>query len=625
MKPLDKALLTQELSQLIASLQDGDLSYFDHARAKQRILAIQYLCSSLLHQQNSQHSKNQLEPVLQAQDFVYNCHYSDFCCGIFTQDQELEQVLYQKLQSTWALLYEPQAGWQIWLLQMPNQKLLISENGELEEVYAWLVAQQLKYQCFTLNEPEQTHVHPLTTQKTIPQAVHTHQAANPARLDDAISTKLDATYQAHMHNIEKALHIPVSHFPDLLEEKTTQQIQRRVLQETRFDSGTTPQPISTRRLRKQEIDISAGLSFDLGLEPLQLDSDQPIKIPPLFTAPEPTLPHPYQEPSFDLIDFNTAQIKPDNIVNSALIQPLTHTVDHALPIESSSLKQTKSAVNILATQPSLDQLKPLASAVTAEQNAESELPANLAQKMILSAKHSKKPQTRPKLLLNGHSCQVIALLFEAAQEKQLYRLSPEKISCDHVDLLLHYTDIEHVFERPIYLAEQTDNQGRFVKYLALFGAVGELQAIRLTHIFSHAQDYKLAAVSSINWASLEKNLFDLDALFNTYQALATLIWDNNHYYPFIPAHFLQTQKFIQFVETPAHVNTPLLLLKERQKIRVIHGDQRLGLYSNETAYPYLLLDRQQGISWQMIQEVIQRLPQPIDPITLYKAICTEAS
>ena len=217
MKPLDKALLTQELSQLIASLQDGDLSYFDHARAKQRILAIQYLCSSLLHQQNSQHNKNQLEPLLQAQDFVYNCHYSDFCCGIFTQDQELEQVLYQQPQSTWALLYEPQQDWQIWLLQMPNQKLLISENGELEEVYAWLVAQQLKYQCFTLNEPEQTYVQPLTTQKIIPQTVHTHQAANPARLDDAISTTLDATYPAHMHKIEKALHIPVSHFPDLLE------------------------------------------------------------------------------------------------------------------------------------------------------------------------------------------------------------------------------------------------------------------------------------------------------------------------------------------------------------------------------------------------------------------------
>ncbi|WP_298145335.1 hypothetical protein [uncultured Acinetobacter sp.] len=619
MKPLDKALLTQELSQLITSLQDDNLSYFDHARAKQRILEIQQLYTTLLHQPGFQDTKDQLEPLLQAQEFVYHCHYSDFCCGTFSQDQELEEVLYQQTQSTWALLYEPEEGWQIWLLQMPNQKLLISENGALEEVYHWLVTQELKYQCFGVADPQQSYTASTTIHKP------STQAADIAGIDDPISTTLDATYQAHMHKIEKALHIPIHHFPNMLEQATTQQIQGRVLQETRFDSGATPQPVSTRRLRKQEIDISEGLSFDLGLEPLQLDSNTPIHIPPLFTASEPTMPYHAQEPTFDLIDFNTTQTQSNSIENSQAISALSPTIDPSLSVESSPPKAMKLAQNVMASEANLAQTQAVDFTAPPEATSEPDIQVNLAQKMIISAKHSKKPQTRPNLLLNGYSCQVSALLFDAAQEKQLYRLNPEDISCNHVDLLLHYTDIEHVFERPIYLAEQTDSQGRFVKYLALFGAVGELQAIRLAHIFSHAQEHKLAAVSSINWASLEKNLFDPDALFNTYQALATLLWDNNHYYPFIPAHFLQTQKFIQFVETPAHVNTPLLLLKERQKIRVIHGDQRLGLYRNETAYPYLLLDRNQGISWQMIQEVIQRLPQPIDPITLYKAICTEAS
>ena len=590
MKPLDKALLTQELSELIHSLKDGNLSYFDHARAKQRILEIQHICKMLLQQPNIKNQQHHLEPLLVAQDFIHQCRYREYCCGVFSQDRQLEDVLYQQQQSSWALLYEPEDGWQIWLLQMPNQKLLISDSGELEEVYAWLVTQQMKYQCF-VPEPETI---PSRSSHVVPQDTTSFTNQVDLKANDTASQDIDATFQAHMQKIEQALHIPVSHLPDVLEPKTTQQIQRKILQDNVFSSGSTPQPVSTRRLRKQEVDISEGLSFDLGLEPIPINPEKPIYVPPLFSAPEPQIPRVISEPTFDLLDFSSTEPEPKPTIE---IKPKVVQAPSApIQIQSSVDHETNDEVQQL-----------------------------LSKRMLTSATRTKKSEHVPNLILNGYSCQVSALLFEGAQEKLLYRLTPEQLECEHVDLLLHYTDIDHVFERTIYLAEQTDSQGCFVKYLALFGAVGELQAIRLAHIFSHAQGHKLAAVRSIDWPNLEQNLFDLDDLFNTYQALAQLIWSNSHYYPFIPAHFLQTQKFIQFVETPAYVTTPLLLLKERQKIRVIHGEQRLNLYSDESAYPYLLLDRQQGISWQLIQEVIQSLPQPIDPITLYKAICMQAT
>jgi hypothetical protein len=83
---------------------------------------------------------------------------------------------------------------------------------------------------------------------------------------------------------------------------------------------------------------------------------------------------------------------------------------------------------------------------------------------------------------------------------------------------------------------------------------------------------------------------------------------------------LQKHKLIAFEETSASYTTPLILLKERQKIRVIHGQQRLQLSRQETAYPYILLDRNQGISWQLIQRVVQTLPQPISAVKLHEAL-----
>lgn len=64
----------------------------------------------------------------------------------------------------------------------------------------------------------------------------------------------------------------------------------------------------------------------------------------------------------------------------------------------------------------------------------------------------------------------------------------------------------------------------------------------------------------------------------------------------------------------------MILLRERQKIRVLHGSERVKLSSEDQAYPYLLLDRADGYTWQLIRQVISRLPQPISVHDLYQAL-----
>lgn len=239
-----------------------------------------------------------------------------------------------------------------------------------------------------------------------------------------------------------------------------------------------------------------------------------------------------------------------------------------------------------------------------------------------------KPSTTPayNLLLSQYSCPISALNLSQNESAQLYRVflpeAPEVTQ--YADVLVHLSDPEEdqqqVLARAVYLAEQTNTQGRFIKYVVLLGALDQMQAIRLTQNFCQQFEHEIAAIREISWEKLQEHLFDFDQLFQCYSHDAQIVWQQEHYFPFIPIQHIQTTKFIQFEENEAQSHTPLILLKERQKIRVIHGQKRLQLSRTEQAVPHILLDRQQGISWQMIQKVISQLQQPIDALQLCQAL-----
>ena len=190
----------------------------------------------------------------------------------------------------------------------------------------------------------------------------------------------------------------------------------------------------------------------------------------------------------------------------------------------------------------------------------------------------------------------------------------------NIDFLIHSDQLDHWLDYPIYLAEQTHQHGRFIKYLALFGADSPTEAIRLSQQFAQSCQHQLAAIREIEWDQLQTHMHDVFSIFQLYTQQAKLVWHIEDYHPFILADLLNSRKFIQFEESSADANTPILVLKERQKIRVIHGQKRVELSRTEIAYPCLVLDRQHGISWQLIQNTISTLPEPITVFQLFDSI-----
>ena len=195
----------------------------------------------------------------------------------------------------------------------------------------------------------------------------------------------------------------------------------------------------------------------------------------------------------------------------------------------------------------------------------------------------------------------------------------------NIDFLIHSDQLDHWLDYPIYLAEQTHQHGEFIKYLALFGADSPTEAIRLSQQFAQSCQHQVAAIREIVWDQLQSHMHDAFSIFQLYTQQAKLVWHIEDYHPFILADLLNSRKFIQFEESPADVNTPILVLKERQKIRVIHGQKRVELSRTEIAYPCLVLDRQHGVSWQLIQNTISTLPKPITVFQLFDSIQKQLS
>ncbi|TCB49024.1 hypothetical protein E0H80_13675 [Acinetobacter sp. ANC 4779] len=260
---------------------------------------------------------------------------------------------------------------------------------------------------------------------------------------------------------------------------------------------------------------------------------------------------------------------------------------------------------------------------TSNQHLNNQLPHILKDKQqVITAKKQIGKDVLQSLQLGPYLAHLYPVDEKNAAAQELHGLEIPALPeiSQYVDLLIHAADLKNWQQHPIYLAEQVDTQNCFMKYLVLFGAENKNQAVDLMHRFTQHYQHRIVAIKQISWEDLAENFTDFEALFYSYTEKAALLWKNENYVAFIPAQLFQTQKIIQFKEIPADFKTPLLLLKERQKIRVIHGQNRLNLSRTELAYPYFLLERDQGVSWQLIQNIITQLESPIDCNQLYEAI-----
>lgn len=173
----------------------------------------------------------------------------------------------------------------------------------------------------------------------------------------------------------------------------------------------------------------------------------------------------------------------------------------------------------------------------------------------------------------------------------------------------------------VFVAEQLYAQGQFSHYVVLVGTHNVEYAITILQAYTDQRHTRTSSIHQTSWSHFKQHYHQHESLFNECIMNGTLVWQRDQrVYPYIPASFINTQKFIPFEETSATFFTPVILLRERQKIRVIHGLERVKLSSEDQAYPYLLLDRSDGYTWQLIRQVISRLPQPISVHDLYQAL-----
>lgn len=479
MNALEKALLIKELHHLLNDLEHGSLSFFEIAKSKSRLIEIFRLCDEPAFKKQILNFKSQIQPEQAATDFADQTLFKLSYRGLFQQDHDLQQALYQNTESGWAILYRPVQGWQMWLIPAPNRSALISAWGSLDDIYQWMLEQQQCYSCL--------------------------------KTDDKLKQKL----------------------------------------------GMLEQPIPSNSAKPET----------------KLSPDTPA-IPQQHQVYDSSL----LEPKVDIIP------APDHVTRIASEVQQTNTQGiHEL---SSILEDNPQVIPSITNQKSVSKDFPQTV----------ELASYIAH---LQPLHEK----------NAAAEAVYGLEIPTLPEISQY-----------VDLLIHASELKDWQERPVYLAEQVDSQNCFMKYLVWLGAENQIQAVHLMHRFAEPYQHHIAAIKEISWEDLAENFTDFEALFYSYTQKAALIWKNEYYLPFIPAQLFQTQRIIQFKESPADFKTPLLLLKERQKIRVIHGQNRLNLSRTESAYPYFLLERHHGVSWQLIQNIINQVESPIDCYQLYEAI-----
>lgn len=323
--------------------------------------------------------------------------------------------------------------------------------------------------------------------------------------------------------------------------------------------------------------------------------------------------------------FKTSRKNVTPLQNSSQSTPESHSMNRPFSFESlipqgtstQSTDWNKVALSMesLALIPKHEDTKPsLAS-------AEPQTTSGLLLKTAIAAlePNSLLPQI---VELGQWKCGLTALQFPQAQELALCSLTLDNVSelMPLLEIIISANQLEQYNNQPVYLAEQINAQGNFVKYVVILGAEDQLHAIRLGNIVSQHYAYEISALKLLPNEQKLKQCKTAEQLFELYHEHAQLVWNIETYQPFIPAKCIQKHKLIAFEETSANYRTPIILLKERQKIRVIHGQARLQLSHEEAAYPYILLDRQQGVSWQLIQKIIQTLPQPISASKLHDAI-----
>lgn len=231
---------------------------------------------------------------------------------------------------------------------------------------------------------------------------------------------------------------------------------------------------------------------------------------------------------------------------------------------------------------------------------------------------AKPARTIQNLQLDEYDIEIHPIEDIPAFSDQLYQLHFKNLDTtfNFAEFIYLKTTNQSIIHSPIYIAEQLDEKGKFIQYLVLFGTSNIEQNTNLLHAFSEHQLRWISSIRSSSWLIFKAYFQSFEQLFECFIDKTLPIWQQEKKYAYIPASLLKKHKIIPFEEAQADVQTPLILLNDNQKFRVIHGEQRLSLDSVELAYPFIQYQRNHELNWKILQNIIQHLATPIDAVDL---------
>lgn len=227
------------------------------------------------------------------------------------------------------------------------------------------------------------------------------------------------------------------------------------------------------------------------------------------------------------------------------------------------------------------------------------------------------------LTLEQYQCKAHPIDYIPAFVDQLFHLEflNTEDSLDFAEFVYLKTSNQSIIHSPIYIAEQVDGQGKFIKYMVLFGTSNIEQTINLMDALSEHNQLWLSSIRSCNWLIFKDKFTTIEKLFGCFVHYTQFIWQQNKgSFCYIPISLIKSHKMITFQEEAPTQRTPLILLNDNHRYRLIHGERRIKLLRREIAYPFIQFDRDQLTSWQAIQTIIHELATPVSTQDLTTAL-----
>lgn len=317
----------------------------------------------------------------------------------------------------------------------------------------------------------------------------------------------------------------------------------------------------------------------------------------------------------------TLESKPET-VKPIPAKPVKSTIDYSFTIDSLVAEDTPIETSKSIESLTIDFSSPISSLLPTNQQNHKTVQA-LANDISQSSKQilteTAKPVV-PSILSKNKIVEEWDCNFELGTELDLtfYYIQLKKY-IPYLNLIALNTDMATIQHQPIYMVEVIDEQNQFKHYAIVFGAENSNQAINFINQLAHHQQDHLAHIAQITWREFKEHAFDLSLCCQLYHT-SPVIMRSASLYSHISESLISKQQMLYISEVDANSNTPLLLLQENSRFRIIHGQNRLNMGATLNMYPCLILSRSSGITWQMIREQLKYLPEKVNVYQLFEAL-----